>query len=61
MKRGEEKKKKKKKRKGMDCMGLYGLHGFVWITMGLYGIVNFCMDFWILGLVLCLGFCYEKF
>ena len=33
----------------------------VWITMGLYGFVNFCMDSWILGLLLCLGFCYEKF
>ena len=37
------------------------LYGFVWITMGLYGFVNFCMDSWILGLVICLGFCYEKF
>ena len=34
----------------MDC------YGFVWITMSLYGFVNFCMDSWILGLVLCLGF-----
>ena len=34
----------------MDC------YGFIWITMGLYGFVNFCMDSWILGL----GFCYEK-
>ena len=39
-------------------MGMYGL---VWITMGLYGFVNFCMDSWILDLVLCLRFCYEKF
>ena len=29
--------------------------------MGLYGFVNFCVDSWILGLVLCLGFFYEKF
>ena len=29
--------------------------------MGLYGFVNFCMDSWILNLVLCLGFFYEKF
>ena len=49
-------------------IGLYGLlwlcmdfYGFVWITMGLYRFVNFCMDSWILGLVLGLGFCYEKF
>ena len=59
VKKGEEKKKRKNKKEkrisGMDC------YGFVWITMGLYGFVNFCMDSWILGLVLCLGFCYEKF
>ena len=59
MKKGEEKKKRKKKNEkrisGMDC------YGFIWITMGLYGFVNFCMDSWILSLVLCLGFCYEKF
>ena len=24
--------------KGMDC------YGFEWITMGLYGFLNFCMD-----------------
>ena len=23
------------------------LYGFVWITMGLYGFVKFCMDSWI--------------
>ena len=33
----------------------------VWITMGLYGFVNFCMDSWILGLGLYLRFFYEKF
>ena len=37
-----------------------------WIAMVLYGFVNICMDLygmdsWILDLVLCLGFCYEKF
>ena len=37
-KRKKKKKKKKKKRKGTDC------YGFVWITMGLYGFVDFCMD-----------------
>ena len=37
------------------------MYGFVGITMGLYGFVNFCRDSWILSLVLCLGFCYEKF
>ena len=55
MKRGEEKKKEEKRILGMDY------YGFVWITMGLYGFVNFCMDSWILGLVLCLGSCCEKF
>ena len=54
MKRGEEK-KKEKRISGMDYYGL------VWITMSLYGFVNFCMDSWILDLVLCLGFCDEKF
>ena len=43
MKRGEEKKKrKKKKEKRISGMDYYGL---VWITMGLYGFVNFCMDY----------------
>ena len=37
------------------------MYGLVWITMGLYGFVNFCMDSWNLDPVLCLGFCYEKF
>ena len=59
MKRGEEKKKrKKKKEKRISGIDYYGL---VWITMGLYGFVNFCMDSWILDPVLCLGFCYDKF
>ena len=59
MKRGEEKKKrKKKKEKRISSMDYYEL---VWIIVGLYGFVNFCMDSWILGLVLCLGSCCEKF
>ena len=29
----ERKEEKKKSISGMDCMGLYGLHGLVWITM----------------------------
>ena len=29
--------------------------------MGVYGFENFCMDSWILDLVLCQGFCNEKF
>ena len=36
-------------------------YGLVWITMGLCGFGNFCMDSWILDQVLCLGFFYEKF
>ena len=41
-------------------------YGFVWIAMVLYGFVNICMDLygmdsWIFDIVLCLGFCYEKF
>ena len=35
--RKEEKKKKKKKRKGMETI-------FMWITMGLYGFLDICMD-----------------
>ena len=54
VKRGEEKKKRKKKKEKrisrMDC------YGFVNICMNLYG-----MDSWILDLVLCLRFFYEKF
>ena len=49
----------------MDCYGFVWIcmdcYGFVWITIGLYGFVNFCMDSWILDLVLCLGFFYKKF
>ena len=55
MKRGEEEKKRKKKKEkrisGMDC------YGFVWICEHLYGF----LDSWILDLVLCLRFFYEKF
>ena len=64
MKRGEDKKKrKKKKEKWISGMDYYG---FVWIVMVLYRFVNICMDLygmdsWILDLVLCLGFYYEKF
>ena len=56
-KRKEERKEEKKKRR----------RGFqVWIAIVLYGFVNICMDLygmdsWIHDLVLCLGFCYEKF
>ena len=49
MKRGEEKRRRKGRRRRR--------RGFqVWIAMDLYG-----MDSWILDLILCLGFCYEKF
>ena len=34
----------------------YLRYGLLWFCMDLYG-----MDSWILNLVLCLGFCYEKF
>ena len=62
VKRGEEKKKRKKKKK-ISSMDYYV---FVWIAMVLYGFVNICMnlygmDSWIIDLVPCLGFCYEKF
>ena len=59
-KRRREEKRKKKRISGMD------FYGFVWICEHLYGLLWFCMDLygmdsWILDLVLCLGFCYEKF
>ena len=58
--RKRERKGRRRRRKGKvwNSMDHYGL---VWITMGLYGFVNFCMHSWILGIFLCLGFYYEKF
>ena len=56
---GEEKRRRRGRRRRR--------RGFqVWIAMDLYGFVNICMDLygmdsWILDLILCIGFCYEKF
>ena len=60
MKRGEEKKKRRRRREGEEEEEEEGKedfrYGLLWFCMDLYGI-----DSWILDLVLCLGFCYEKF
>ena len=67
MKRGERRRRgRRRRRRGFKVWITIGLYGFVWIAMVLSRFLNICMDLygmdsWILDLVLCLGFYYEKF